>query len=269
MRRSVVRAVSVSTLRSACQQCRSGEMDAKTIVLLVLAGVGGLAVLLCAGMMLLMLPAVRQARTAARSVQSKNNLKQIGLALHNYKDAYNVFPPGGVYAEDGTPQHSWQTMILPFIDQAALYNQIDFNRPWTDPANQHLFRMSLPVFIHPEQVQTVNAQGFGLSHYAGNKQVLFENSSMKIQDITDGISNTMLAGEVAAGFKPWGDPSNVRDPANGVLGDGNTFGGNVPVRGTFQILLTDGSVRDVSTGISPEVMKALATPAGGETVPNF
>jgi hypothetical protein len=245
-------------------------MDAKTIVILVLAGVGGIALCGCAGMILLLVPAVQQARTAARTTMSKNNLKQIGLAMHNYHDVHLQLPPGGVYAADGTPHHSWQTMILPFVDQAALYNQIDFHRPWTDPANQHLFRVTLPVFVHPEQMQTLNAEGYGVSHYAGNKHMLFENSSLKIRDITDGTANTMLAGQVAGGFKPWGDPSNVRDPADGVHGDtATTYGTGVATHRTFQVLLTDGSVREVSTTISPDVMKAIATPAGGEPVPAF
>jgi hypothetical protein len=244
-------------------------MDAKTIVILVLAGVGGLILLGCGGMMLLLLPAVQQARTAARTTQSRNNLKQIGLALHNYHDAYSLFPPGGVYAADGTPHHSWQTVILPYVNQAGLYNRINFNQPWTDPVNQGIFRTMIPTYVHPEQPQMMSPAGVALSHYAGNKHVLFENSSTTIKSITDGTSNTMLAGEVAGGFKGWGDPSNVRDPADGVLGDNNTFGGNAPARGTFQILLGDGSVRDVSVGISKDVLKALATPDGGEPPPTF
>jgi len=269
MRRSDLRTAFVSRVRIDRSLRRSGEMDAKTVIILVLAGVGGLAFLGCAGMLLILLPSVQQARTAARVTQSKNNLKQIGLALHNYHDAHMTLPPGGVYAVDGAPQHSWQTMILPFIDQAPVYNRIDFNRSWTDPTNAFLFRTPVAVFLHPEQAQAMSPGGDALSHYAGNKHVLFENSQIRIRDITDGTANTMLAGEVAGGFKAWGDPSNVRDPAGGALSDANTFGSNAPQRGTFQILLMDGSVRDVSTTISPEVMTAIGTPAGGEPAPAF
>ncbi|MDB5338411.1 MAG: hypothetical protein JWN70_4030, partial [Planctomycetaceae bacterium] len=73
----------------------------------------------------LLLPAVQQAREAARRSQCKNNLKQLGLALHNYHDTYGVFP----YAQ--TPccsgGHTWVEMLLPFMDQAPMYNQINFN----------------------------------------------------------------------------------------------------------------------------------------------
>ena len=81
----------------------------------------------------LLLPAVQQAREAARRTTCKNNLKQIGLALHNYHDVYNTFPPGWVFDATRTPanfggnQWGWNAFILPYMDQANVYNQINFN----------------------------------------------------------------------------------------------------------------------------------------------
>ncbi|MBT5017958.1 MAG: DUF1559 domain-containing protein, partial [Planctomicrobium sp.] len=82
----------------------------------------------------LLLPAVQQAREAARRTQCKNNLKQLGLALHNYHDTHGIFPnsmdsyfPGGVPSRSNPRNHSWMVMILPFIDQAPLYQSIDFS----------------------------------------------------------------------------------------------------------------------------------------------
>jgi len=79
----------------------------------------------------LLLPAVQQAREAARRSSCKNNLKQIGLAIHNYHDTFQVFPTnygfGAPYGEPHTQSRSWITFILPYIDQAPLYNQIDMN----------------------------------------------------------------------------------------------------------------------------------------------
>ncbi|MEQ9411123.1 MAG: DUF1559 domain-containing protein [Fuerstiella sp.] len=81
----------------------------------------------------LLLPAVQQAREAARRTQCKNNLKQLGLAMHNYHDVYNMFPhnqnrwTNGPLNGDNIPQWSWLVGILPYIDQAPMYNAFDFN----------------------------------------------------------------------------------------------------------------------------------------------
>src|SRR5580698_8598950 len=84
----------------------------------------------------LLLPAVQQAREAARRTQCKNNLKQIGLALYNYHDSFSLFPPGYVDRNgnpnltpdnDLGPSWGWAAFLLPGMDQAPLYNQINFN----------------------------------------------------------------------------------------------------------------------------------------------
>src|SRR5687767_15656460 len=90
----------------------------------------------------LLLPAVQQAREAARRTQCKNNLKQLGLALHNYLDVHGRFPIGQQFrgtwdgtndsagaAGNGGTGFAWGSYVLPFIDQAPLYNQFDFNVP--------------------------------------------------------------------------------------------------------------------------------------------
>src|SRR5690242_3289223 len=87
-----------------------------------------IVVVLVAILIALLLPAVQHAREEARSAQCKNNLKQLGLALHNYHDTFVTFPPGWI-AADREPQtgpcYGWGTMLLPFLDQAELYNRIN------------------------------------------------------------------------------------------------------------------------------------------------
>ena len=249
---------------------RRGQMSTTAIVFLVLGIVFFVMVLVIGVLIALLLPAVQQARSAARRTQSKNNLKQIGLAMHNYYDVYSMFPPGGIYTKNDEPYNAWMTSILPFVEQADLYSQIDFNQPWTAPQNQPLFQSVIPGFLNPnigpEVSQVVG--GFGASHYAGNSQILKSNGSVRFDNMTDGTSITILAGEVSGGFMAWGDPENRRDPANGLGTAPNQFGGPSGQRGV-QMLLADGSVRFISENIDPQTLKALASPDGNEQVGGF
>ena len=104
----------------------------------------------------LLLPAVQQAREAARRSTCKNNLKQIGLALHNYHESFNVFPPGYVdsSAAAGQGDYSWMAMLLPQVEQAPLYNQlrvgnVSFSANLAIPANLTVMQTPLPAFACP------------------------------------------------------------------------------------------------------------------------
>ena len=104
----------------------------------------------------LLLPAVQSAREAARRIQCTNNLKQLGLALHNYHDAVQVFPPGYVAARrffdaetDTGPGWSWASMILPQLDQGPLFSAINFSLPVQAPANATAARTNVAGFLCP------------------------------------------------------------------------------------------------------------------------
>lgn len=96
----------------------------------------------------LLLPAVQQAREAARRSQCKNNLKQMGLAIANYESTHSVFPPGRI-SDTTTDWHSWTTLILPYIDQGTMYNQYNYNVLWNDPLNAAMVGTKLPLYLCP------------------------------------------------------------------------------------------------------------------------
>jgi len=117
----------------------------------------------------LLLPAVQQAREAARRTQCRNNMKQIGLALHNYVDVHKVFPIASYYDFSGldeTPpvwdarlnsQWAWSAMILPYLDQGNVYKVLDvgnktFEQAANDPAGLKALRQPLPAFICPSDI---------------------------------------------------------------------------------------------------------------------
>lgn len=116
----------------------------------------------------LLLPAVQQAREAARRTQCRNNLKQVGLALHNYHDTFSVFPPAWVEGDGGFDANNvapWSVFVLPYIDQANLYQNIDFTLRMTTGApgsapgatlatNVDVAKVVLPMFRCPSEVGT-------------------------------------------------------------------------------------------------------------------
>ncbi len=234
------------------------------VVLLTIAGLGVMAMCALPILIALLLPAVQQARVAARRAQSKNNLKMIGLAEHMYSDVHVTFTPSGSFGENDTPHHSWQTMLLPMMDQQPLYNTIDQSAPWTDPAQRAAFTQKVPSYLDPNQAMVTSADGLALTHYTINANLAGPNKAMKLGEVTDGLSNTIMLGEVATGFVPWGDPSNARDPALGIGKGLGMFGSNY--FGGANIVMADGAVRFLSENIDPAVLKALSTPNGGETV---
>ena len=162
----------------------------------------------------LLLPAVQQAREAARRTSCRNHLKQMGLALHNYHDVFRSFP-SGVIAANGNLQdglHSGFTLMLPQLDQAPVYAAYDFDVSWKDPVNREATSTPLSVFLCPSSPGGLPQNGgfdLPVSDYAFCKgsrawlcleaktvRGMFDiNSDTKTRDVTDGLSNTIAMGE--------------------------------------------------------------------------
>jgi prepilin-type N-terminal cleavage/methylation domain-containing protein len=191
----------------------------------------------------LLLPAVQQAREAARRSACQNNLKQIGLALHNYHDVHKRFPPGYVTTNPGLTNNTswcrsggfqrapWTVMILPYIDQAPLYARFDFNVPFVDGSNQMAPPNSnvvvpLEVYSCPSNIRTTTNElfpsYFGVSGggtvadcgntgcSAANERahfvggMMYAGSRIGMRDATDGTSNVFLVGETRYAGAAWG-----------------------------------------------------------------
>lgn len=176
----------------------------------------------------LLLPAVQQAREAARRTQCKNNLKQLGLALHNYESTFTVFPMNG-----GSTGFSSQARILPYVDQANLQNLIDFNlKVYTGPGGSQvpnpvfvsIFQQAIPLLLCPSDPappQSTASLGSPAQLYVfGGNNYMFStgsgtgtnyddrsrtdgmfwiNSNARISDATDGLSNTVVMSESVRG----------------------------------------------------------------------
>ncbi len=159
----------------------------------------------------LLLPAVQQAREAARRTQCKNNLMQIGLAIHNYEMSHEVFPPGCVNATGpvdvgGDGYHfSWIVQILPYLEEGNTYKHFDFSVSVYDEKNKAARARQPDVLICPSDPHSYGSIGF--TNYAGshhsfeapinvdNNGVFFLNSAVRYHDIPDGSSHTIFVGE--------------------------------------------------------------------------
>lgn len=268
----------------------------------------------------LLLPAVQNAREAARRSQCQNNLKQIGIALHNYHETNNCFPPGWLGITGNQPDVNglngwgWASKLLHRMDQQPLYHAIDFKVSVTNAVNaEHILR-PLPVFRCPSDSsgdtwELSDSMGtpiatFAAANYVGNfgpdglddclsftsgmtcqgDGVLMHNRSIRISDITDGTSSTLMVGErktradldwhsTWAGVAAGGEENlqrilGVADHVpNHPAAHFDDFSSHHATGGQF--VLGDGRVRLVSSNIDESVFKKLATRGGGEPVADF
>ncbi|MFK7776847.1 MAG: DUF1559 domain-containing protein [Gimesia sp.] len=205
----------------------------------------------------LLLPAVHQSREEARQSTSKNNLKQIGLAFHNYHEAHGCLPPGGTIRDDGVAMHGWLIMLMPFVDASRLFNQTDFDEPWNSDSNKPVFETSLPYFLNPAEDARYTITGYGLTNYLGNPNLLYRNSCVTFDQMENGTTHTWMAGEVAGNFQPWGYPFNWRPLGTKFCDGPNSFG--CSVWAGSNLLFADGRVSLFSDKTSPEIMKSLTT----------
>lgn len=308
----------------------------------------------------LLLPAVQQAREAARRTQCRNNFKQVGLAMHNYLSTYDTFPPAYVYVPGtllggtGTTDlnlHCYTEFLLPYLDQGAIYNQINFTAPYWSPVNYG--PLGLPNFTADNKTpcsnvvtayicpstprssnkvtQTFNDLGFPITWTSGaidfspfggviaghpnavyptivrpvspqgRQQGILSNDNMKVRigDVTDGTSNTLLLFELAGRndeyrrgklFKTnntvggaWADYNNAENWLTGSTLDGTQQDGPCLINctnrsgegmysfhpGGINILLADGSVRSLSENTSQVTIVNLGTYQGGQITGEF
>lgn len=174
----------------------------------------------------LLLPAVQAARESARRMSCQNNLKQLGLALHNHESVRKQLPPLGDYQSNGVAVYwSMQTRLLPYAEQASLQNLIDYSRPISQ--QPHVAKVRVPFLICPSEINDRERPDgptfihYPLSYAANTGEwhimqpplgkgsgVFVVNQAMRLASLTDGTSNTLGMSEVKA-FTPY-----LRDGGN-------------------------------------------------------
>jgi hypothetical protein len=194
-----------------------------------------------------------------------NHVKQIAIAAHSYHDVYEHLPSGGTFDSNGRGQHGWMTALLPYVEQKPLFDEIHHDLPWDHPDNAPAIRTIVRVYYPQFENQRFDTSQPAPSQWAANTRLLGGDQPLRLQDITDGLSNTLLVGEAMDQFKPWGHPCNWRDPALGLNTSPEGFGNRD--RDLIIFASADGSVRMLRANMSRQVLMALSTPNGGEPIP--
>ena len=277
-----------------------------------------MVVMIIVVLIMLILPAVQSAREQARTTQCRNNLLQIGIALGNYASTHHVLPPGVV--NDKGPISNlprgyhvgWAVQILPFLEQSNLYRRIDFRHGVYAGANATVLLSSIKTFLCPSDWRPDTMSYMGCHHDAeapidaDNHGVLYLNSHVAYDDITDGPAYTILLGEArGSGMLGWasGNRSTLRNAGHPINEDESLVlrgpppcrrrrrippppepgtmeswvqGGLLPMYhvggfsswhpGVANFLLCDGSARFLKATIDQHVLRRLANRSDGELI---
>jgi hypothetical protein len=214
-------------------------------------------------------PAVVSARGAAARMTSSNNLKQIMLAMHNYHDTYRHFPAAYGMKKDGTKLLSWRVYLLPFLEQAPLYEQFHLDEPWDSEHNKKLISKMPKIFASPSLPEELAKKG--MASYVGpvGEKTIFEGSEgTSLSKILDGSSNTIAILEADAEHAViWTKPDDLKIDWKD-LSKGLEFwtSRNSSV---FMAAFCDGSVHAISKKVDPATLKRLLQMNDGEPVGEY
>ncbi|MFO1004953.1 MAG: M56 family metallopeptidase [Planctomycetaceae bacterium] len=216
-----------------------------------------------------------QLAEGAAEVQSRKNINQIVLALHLYHEEHNVFPPAVLYGKDnkgGKFPHSWRVAILPYLNQQKLYDSYRFDEPWDSPANVEVMAKMPDVYrapgddrkdLHTDYVALVGKLIDDGSDPAKLQTMFSSKQGTKMSMIRDGLSNTLAIVETKLDGKQaiqWTQPKDLSYDPTGEL---PKLGG-LHADG-FYIGFADGAALFINSKIKPTTIKALISPAGGES----
>ncbi len=202
---------------------------------------------------------------SGRRINCNNQLKQIGLALQQYKQKYGSFPPAYIPDANGKPMHSWRVLLLPFIEGESIYKAYSFSEPWDGPNNRQLIS-SIRGYHCPSDSGGDNKTSYVA--VVGPGTAWPGGSSVQTSEIRDGQDKTLWVVEVADSDINWMEPRDlsidqmdfrINGESRNSISSFHTKGANV--------LWADGSVQFLSDTLPPEAVRASLTIAGGEALP--
>lgn len=220
----------------------------------------------------------RSLRDASGQHSTRLHLQEIATGLERHYEQHDGYPVGGTFGRNDAGTivglHGWMTFLLPFVGESELYQRIDQSVSYEDPVNRNVMGRNVTIYFAAGGDRSRIGEGFAVSHFAGvggeidgpgglSHLGIFErDASVKREEVTDGLSNTLIVGELAGTYPPWGDPENWRKIGRGLNKDVNGFGSYNNNGASF--LLGDGSVKHFSNKTDPKVLERMSTRDGGE-----
>lgn len=204
----------------------------------------------------LLLPTTSQCHgPSMRRAACTSNLRKVVLALLAYERDHGALPPAYTVDADGRPLHSWRTLILPYLDQEALYRTIDLSKPWNDPANAKALGTTVYVFCCPEQsFDRPNTTTF-LATVAPNG-CLIPKEPCRLAEIKDPRDSTLTVIEAGAEHAvPWMAPSDADESL--VLNLGSAT--KLHHKEGIQVGFVDGSAKFLKTDTPVHTLRAMMT----------
>lgn len=199
-------------------------------------------------------PALQSAIIASRVQQSANNLKEIGLALHNYHDYNGGFPPAFIADNDGNLMHSWRVLILPYLDEQAkeIHRKYDFGKPWDHPHNRDVTRTMPAAYASP--LLSSQAEQGQTSYLAivGDRCVFHERRMRNFREISDGGPGTIMLIEDTTEPRHWAEPVDISPEK--LLANYERIMDNP--QGGINVLSADGAGSFIPVGLPMETFEA-------------
>lgn len=191
------------------------------------------------------------------------NLKELGLAIHNYHDTNTCFVPRTINDEEGKPLLSWRVALLPYLGEQELYSKFNLDEPWDSAHNKPLLD-AMPDFFRNPKAELKNGYTTVVAPFGATDQpsfTIWDYEQASFRQVTDGTSNTILFLEVAAESSvPWTAPEDFDIGEKDIL----KALGAPPVGG--RATFADGSVQEIANYLTDEIITALLSAAGGEVV---
>jgi prepilin-type processing-associated H-X9-DG protein len=200
---------------------------------------------------------------SGRRAQCTNNLKQIGLAMHNYHEKFGCFPASAIAEKQGKPLLSWRVALLPYLEASSTYAKFHLDEPWDSPHNSTLLDQMPGTYACPSD-RRLKPGMTGYEVIIGTQTAFTpDNKPLSIPAFTDGLSQTIFVAESRRSV-PWTKPEDIDfDMAAGKVDLGSVDGRH---NNGFNVLMGDGAVRFLKDSTPPVTLRMLLTRNGGESI---